>query len=966
MQVFCPDSEQTLDPWTAFSDCSFQPSLARALAALGFEAPSPIQAYCWPLILSGRDVVGVAETGSGKTLAFLVPVTPPAAGNKTANPAMLVLAPTRELASQIESEAQKIGQVLAIRSCCLYGGVDFKRQIKDLSQTPALVVACPGRLKDMAVRKHICRLSDTCFLALDEADRMLDMGFEEDVRDIVGLLPESRQTVLFTATLPKNVLNIIGCFTKNAIRVHQRGHEGAKCNPRVSQDVRVCWSQAEKIAALLGFLGTLPAGSRVLVFVNTKAAISEVCKDLRHAGLAPVSLHGDLEQSERERALKEFRSGDSCLAVATDVASRGLDVRDVQGVVCFDASKDTDTHVHRVGRTGGAGASGKALTLVQSSKRADLRMAQCIFGLMGENGQTVDPKIVREVEACLDKKMDVVEDGTGLLIAADSSDEDDDSDGSDRDVSLEAAIWSPWYKRSCDFSADATLTPSFMAGAAGASGLMRSLSVPVCSGASDIGSVLSGTTYLQNEVEHMFGHAAARDISAKMCNDTVRSGCRLLTHDQSSTNAFKPYRWMVFRRVPLTDIASMFNQFAPIHGSVGRDFVWHVVVHELARTRAGKVRVVTNYFKSNISLVYDYIRDAFQLLDEDDPAIIEAAMSTESVVTVLRLYFETGDTQNPRFYHNMTKVNLWPAGTLLHHCCESGFSRCVAYLLNQHSPQTAPREKPWFQLADPFYLEPSWKNSAFHSAAWAGQSEVMNELVRWCRSQQCVSKIRHLCDKKGNSPLDLVELRIKNMQWRSGQDASRYNATFNSLAPIFGRTSLKHVSGQALELERSILTTDHLDQRHRLELPSGDLSFKDLVRVVTIYGNLLSGEVDTLLLSRVDIKPLSSGEDEQSVCREFVSLARSCRRVAFVNCYVHPATSIHICRAVSHQLLKLRDGVKVTWESFAFPSWLVCSSTLWGVRPKGFNEISLGHQRAENRTSEHVVSSKFQVQFNLV
>lgn len=909
------------EPWKTFATCRFQAELSTALQGFGFKAPTEIQARCWPLITSGRDVVGVAETGSGKTLAFLAPAfdwhvrmrnkfTPASRG--APSPVILVLAPTRELALQIEKVAEKLGETLGIHGCCLYGGADFSAQITTLrQQRPEVVVACPGRLLDLVQRKQL-HLGSIGFLTLDEADRMLDLGFEEQVSGIIATLPRDRQTVMFTATWPEKVQSIANAYTRNPLHIQQVS--GLACNSRVHQQIRLCKGQVDKIHVLVAFIRGLEPESRAIVFVNTKAVISDICQDLKRVGLSCVSLHAGLEQQERVKSLEAFRTGQCYLAVATDVASRGLDVRDVRAVVCFDVGRDKECHVHRVGRTGRAGASGQALTLIATSSQVDLRMAKEIFGFMREAGQTVSPALEVEVDALLCQEKGIVQD-SNFVTPPDSSDEEADEEG----PLVDELLWLPWNRRPFVLSSESeprvTRRPVW-------STVGRS-EAPWSSCASDMGSVLSGTTYLQNPVEHLFGHAAARDISVKICQATVQFGCRLLTHDSDGQmGQHKPYRWMVLRRVPWSEI-SCASPAATEAGDAGLDFVWHIVVHELARTRAGKVRIATNYFKSNISMVYDYITDAFQLFDDDDPQMIQAAVSDESIVALLKLYFETGDTQNPLHFHTMAKINLWHAGTLLHHCCESGFARCVEYLLLHHSPQTAPEDKPWLQLADPIWLDKTYKNSAFHSTAWTGKADVMEVLCRWATDHQQEQKVRRLFDKKKQTPLDLVEVRLKKAEVR-GQDTSCYKSTFNAIAHIFGRRPLVATSNQQSrsEIGQSLIFADREDRRRCIALPLGELTLLALVQALELEKEELGSKgVDTLLLSRADIKPLATEEMERSAAEKFMSLARFCRRVAFINCTASPTTAIHICRSVSRQLRQTLDGCDLAWESLAFPAW---------------------------------------------
>eukprot|EP00927_Polykrikos_kofoidii_P024222 TRINITY_DN22071_c0_g1_i1.p1 TRINITY_DN22071_c0_g1~~TRINITY_DN22071_c0_g1_i1.p1 ORF type:complete len:1192 (-),score=144.39 TRINITY_DN22071_c0_g1_i1:88-3636(-) len=920
-------------PWPSFAACGFRRDVSSALGGLGFKAPTPIQAYCWPIIGAGRDVVGVAETGSGKTLAFLAPAfdwllrwdRPDDAPSRYAvnprrGPVILVLAPTRELATQIQVEAGRLGDGLNVRACCLYGGTDFKPQIAALKQRPQVVVGCPGRFLDLVQRRQVS-VNDVGFFTLDEADRMLDMGFEEQVRDIINRLSKNRQTVMFTATWPPQIQSIANAYTWDPVHVQQGEPGELSCNSRVHQEVCLCRTQAEKVQAVVSFLKKLEPNSRTIIFVNTKAVISEVCTDLKRFGFPSVALHADLDQQDRERSLEEFRGGQCFLTVATDVASRGLDVRDVRAVVCFDAGRDKETHVHRVGRTGRAGANGRALTLILTTRRTDLRMAADIFAFMRDAGQTVCPELVASVSALSSKENEGTQDTAEFVMLPESSDEEleeEDAFYSSRDS---VSAWHDRLRVQCETE----LLRVPLTGP-GTDAAVPSQDYSTRASPSDIGSIMSGTTYLQNPVEHLFGHAAAKDISVRLCRETVQSGCRLITTDVQckSGGGPKPYRWMAMRRVFWDDIVSSSSDPSLSKEKPDIEFVWHMVIHEFSRSRAGKTRILTNYFKSNIGMVYDYVADAFQLGDDDDPELIKAAVSDESISTLLRLYFETGDTQNPQHYFTMAKMSLWPAGSLLHHCCESGFFRCVDFLLRYHSPQTAPRDKPWLQLVDPLWQEKQWRNSAFHSASWAGQADVMSVLSDWAKKHNQVSRVRFLFDKKRQTPMDLADLRLKRTEGRR-QDTTSYRTTYNLLADIFGKKPLPDPGGTLFsecKLGRDVVMTDREDTRRALELPVGEVTMQLLADVLELEREeLLSGRVDTLLLSRVDVKPLDNPEAERSAAALFVSLARACRRVAFVNCTVSTRTATELCRSMTELLKQLSEGHRISWRSWAFPSW---------------------------------------------
>lgn len=335
-------------------------------AKLGYKEPTPVQRATIPLGLEGRDIVGIAETGSGKTAGFVIPlVSAPTQGIYG-----LVLAPTRELAQQIYKETLKFTDPLGIKAACLVGGHDIESQA-DLVIGAQIVIATPGRLLD-ALAQEMLSLAKCRMLVLDEADRMVDMGFEEQVTEIVRSLPKSRQTLMFSATWPPVIEKMATNFLTDPVRVTVGG--GPQANSRVTQIIELV-QPGEKLSKLQQIIGRKRP---VIVFVNQKATVDQVAEALNQRGVSAAPMHGDRTQEQRETALNDLRGGKTGVLVATDVAGRGIDIPNVQLVVNYDMPRRFDAYVHRIGRTGRAGRSGTAVSLVTDSDSAlfpDLKAA---------------------------------------------------------------------------------------------------------------------------------------------------------------------------------------------------------------------------------------------------------------------------------------------------------------------------------------------------------------------------------------------------------------------------------------------------------------------------------------------------------------------------------------------------------------------------------------------------------------
>jgi len=359
-------------PFTTFNSCQFPKPIMASIWALGFAAPTPIQAYCWPVSADGRDLIGIAKTGSGKTLAFLLPPFTKYLGSRPERgPSMLVMAPTRELAVQIQEEAERFGRRIGIQSLCVYGGAPRGPQLREMRQGRHLVVGTPGRLNDYLEGGQL-NLDYCTHLVLDEADRMLDMGFEPQIRTLIQAIPESRQTMMFSATWPREVRHLASDYLRRPVHIQIGSHE-ATANKDIKQEVMIVRGQREKQDRLREILGNRDPAERVIIFVNTKRMCDQLSQDLRYDRMSCVAIHGDREQWERDQALHAFKTGRSPIMAATDVAARGLDIKGVNLVVNFDVASSAEDHIHRIGRTGRAGVPGLAITMLDTKEGKQAR-----------------------------------------------------------------------------------------------------------------------------------------------------------------------------------------------------------------------------------------------------------------------------------------------------------------------------------------------------------------------------------------------------------------------------------------------------------------------------------------------------------------------------------------------------------------------------------------------------------------
>ncbi len=356
-----------------FETFHFHPSVAAGVAAAGYETPTPIQTRAIPQVISGRDVMGMAQTGTGKTAAFVLPILNRLVGSKRGSVRALIIVPTRELAEQIHEAIQTLGSKTRIRSVTVYGGVGIHPQIQRLKRVD-IVVACPGRLLDHIGRRTI-NLSQLEVLVVDEADMMFDMGFIPDVRRILNHLPKKRQTLLFSATMPSEIRGLAGDILRDPVTVKVGITAPAETVSHALYPV----AQHLKTELLLKLLKNTNTKS-VLVFTRTKHRAKSLGKKLVDAGYRSTSLQGNLSQTRRQAALDGFRNGRYQILVATDIAARGIDVTRISHVINYDIPASPDAYIHRIGRTGRATCSGEAFTFITRDDRDMVRAINRIIG----------------------------------------------------------------------------------------------------------------------------------------------------------------------------------------------------------------------------------------------------------------------------------------------------------------------------------------------------------------------------------------------------------------------------------------------------------------------------------------------------------------------------------------------------------------------------------------------------------
>ncbi|CAH0770739.1 unnamed protein product [Bemisia tabaci] len=380
-------------PILKFKEANFPDHIMERITKNGFENPTPIQAQGWPIAMKGHNLVGIAQTGSGKTLAYLLPAavhishqSPLKYGD---GPIALVMAPTRELAQQIQEVAKEFGHSQRLRSTCLYGGASKQPQIRALKQGVEIAIATPGRLLDL-LTMGVTNLKRTTFVVLDEADRMLDMGFEPQIRKVMEQIRPDRQVLMWSATWPREVQRLAEDFLEDYVQINI-GSADLTANHNIKQIVEVC-DDHEKEDKLMDLLKEISQERerKTIVFAETKRRVDEIARTIKFNGFKVSGIHGDKSQNEREYALKDFRNGRIDVLVATDVAARGLDVDDVKFVINLDFPGATEDYVHRIGRTGRSNQTGTAYTFFT---RKNAKQASELVSILNEANQEVDPKL---------------------------------------------------------------------------------------------------------------------------------------------------------------------------------------------------------------------------------------------------------------------------------------------------------------------------------------------------------------------------------------------------------------------------------------------------------------------------------------------------------------------------------------------------------------------------------------------
>lgn len=346
-----------------FVDFGFHESVQRNIDHKGYEIPSAIQDQAIPHVLAGKDLIGLANTGTGKTAAFLLPIINKLQETRDFQ-SVLILAPTRELAQQIDEQFRDFSYNMKLYSVLLVGGMNIERQISQLSRRPHVIIGTPGRTMDLMKRGKLV-LDGVTTLVLDEADRMLDMGFVNDIRMIASKTSPNRQTLFFSATITPEIQRLTEAFLRDPITVSVRTSDTSE---NVDQNVVEASSKEDKLEKLLEMLGQ-DDFEKVLLFGETKFGVQRLSDHLERSGVSSVAIHGNKSQSQRQRALKAFKDNKARVMVATDVAARGLDIPNVSHVINFDQPATYEDYVHRIGRTGRGGATGKALTFIDSKSR---------------------------------------------------------------------------------------------------------------------------------------------------------------------------------------------------------------------------------------------------------------------------------------------------------------------------------------------------------------------------------------------------------------------------------------------------------------------------------------------------------------------------------------------------------------------------------------------------------------------
>jgi ATP-dependent RNA helicase RhlE len=373
-----PPLEPASAPLQSFQELPLLEPLQHAVADKNYTVPSPIQGQCIPHLLQGRDLIGCAQTGTGKTAAFALPILQWITNNPKPRtprrPRALILAPTRELAVQIDQSFAEYGKYLKVSHATVFGGVSMSPQVRALSRGVDIVIATPGRLADLERQRHIS-LDQVEVFVLDEADRMLDQGFIHEIRRIITKLPPKRQSLLFSATMPREIEQLAASIVTNPVRVAVVPESTTA--ERVDQHVAFVDS-ANKLGLLVHLVGKYDKGL-VLVFVRMKHQANRLAEQLAKQNIRAEAIHGNKSQGARQRALENFRNGRSRIMIATDIAARGIDVKDISLVVNFNLPEEPETYVHRIGRTARAGKEGVAVSLCDQTERGLLRSVERVI-----------------------------------------------------------------------------------------------------------------------------------------------------------------------------------------------------------------------------------------------------------------------------------------------------------------------------------------------------------------------------------------------------------------------------------------------------------------------------------------------------------------------------------------------------------------------------------------------------------
>ena len=350
-------TDEKFNPRHKFEDFSISDRLKENIAYKRYNKPTPIQDAAIPTILEGRDLIGIANTGTGKTAAFLIPLIEKAVKDK--NQKVLIITPTRELASQISDELYSFAYEMGISWSVCIGGKNLGSQMDELRKNPSFVIGTPGRLKDLSQRGHL-NLNEFNNVVLDEADRMVDMGFINDIRFFISRLPKARQSLFFSATIPPKVKEILTSFVKNPVTISVKVSDSIENISHELIEINGKFTKIEKLQELLNRQDF----EKVLIFGRTKWGVQRLSNELRKRGFITGAIHGNKNQGQRQRVLNDFKSNKISVLLATDVASRGIDVSDISHVINFDVPASYEDYVHRVGRTGRANKKGMALTFV--------------------------------------------------------------------------------------------------------------------------------------------------------------------------------------------------------------------------------------------------------------------------------------------------------------------------------------------------------------------------------------------------------------------------------------------------------------------------------------------------------------------------------------------------------------------------------------------------------------------------